>query len=237
MFRYQGAFIVNEKGKVLDIHGNVDAENRNIIVWTKHGRINQQWDIIYADEYPKEPVKGELNTEFGLYVERDFYIVSQLSSNRYLDLINNRNMVIKTKNGRNTQTWYFHQKSLTIRTRLNNQSWDIQNSGKTANMQIWSTNSGWWQIFKYEGQFFSNIQDNRVLDVSGNKDVEGQPVIAHKRHGGANQRWKVVYLDKAKAEPTTGLYEEFGFYINRPFYMVSRLPMKRVAQAHGNNNI
>jgi membrane carboxypeptidase/penicillin-binding protein PbpC len=89
-------------------------------------------------------VKGELNTDFGLYVERDFYVVSQLSQNRYLDLINNRNMVIKTRNGRKTQTWYFDQKSLTIKTRYNNQSWDIQNSGKTSNMQIWSTNSGWF---------------------------------------------------------------------------------------------
>jgi len=98
---------------------------------TKHGKVNQRWQIIYADEYPDEPTKGQLNKKFGLYVERDFYIVSELSANRYLDLINNRNMVIKTPNGRKTQVWYFHQPSLTIRTRYNNQSFDIKNSGKT----------------------------------------------------------------------------------------------------------
>ena len=81
---------------------------------------------------------------FGLYVERPFYIVSALPSHRYLDLINNRNMVIKTPNGRKTQIWWFDQKSLTIKTKLNNQSFDIQNSGKTRNMQVWSTNSGWF---------------------------------------------------------------------------------------------
>ena len=91
-----------------------------------------------------EPKKGELNEDFGLYVERPFYIISELSSNRYLDLINNRNMVIKTRNGRSSQTWWFDQKSLTIKTKYNNQSFDIQNSGRTNNMQIWSTNSGWW---------------------------------------------------------------------------------------------
>jgi hypothetical protein len=130
--------------KVMDVHGGVDAENRNIIVWTKHGKINQQWEVVYADEYPGEPGKGELNEKFGLFVERPFYIVSALPSHRYLDLINNRNMVIKIANGRNTQVWYFHQQSLTIRTKMNNQSWDIQSSGRTKNMQIWSTNSGWW---------------------------------------------------------------------------------------------
>jgi hypothetical protein len=57
-----------------------------------------------------------------------------LSSNKYLDLIDNRNMVIKTPNGRKTQVWYFHQQSLTIRTRYNNQSFDIQNSGRTQNL-------------------------------------------------------------------------------------------------------
>jgi hypothetical protein len=120
MFRSQGAFIVNERGKVLDVEGAQDAESRTIIAWNKNGGLHQQWDIIYADEYPKEPTKGEFNEQFGLYVERPFYVISEMDSHRYLDLINNRNMVIKTRNGRNTQLWYFHQQSYTIRTKLNN---------------------------------------------------------------------------------------------------------------------
>jgi hypothetical protein len=87
---------------VLDIQGNIDAENRNIIVHSEHGRINQQWDVVYVDEWKGEPGKGELNEDFGLYVERPFYIATAMASGRYLDLINNRNMVIKTSNGRNT---------------------------------------------------------------------------------------------------------------------------------------
>ena len=144
MFSVDGAYIVNEKGKVLDVSGGQDTENRNVIVYNRHSGLNQQWDVVYADEYPEEPRKGELNKDFGMFVERPFYIVSQLDENRYLDLINNRNMVIKTQNGRNTQTWFFDQKSMTIKTMLNKQSWDIKSSGKTNNMQIWSTNSGWW---------------------------------------------------------------------------------------------
>jgi len=122
---------------------NTDMENRNIMVNNRGNDIRQQWEVVYVDEY-KEPKKGELNEQFGLYVERDFYVVSALSSGRYLDLINNRNMVIKTANGRKTQLWYFHQQTKTIRTRYNNQSWDIKSSGRTTEMQIWSTNSGWF---------------------------------------------------------------------------------------------
>jgi hypothetical protein len=36
----------------------------------------QQWDIIYVDAWKGEPKKGELNEDFGFYVERPFHIVS-----------------------------------------------------------------------------------------------------------------------------------------------------------------
>jgi hypothetical protein len=31
---------------------------------------------MYVDEWKGEPGKGELNEKFGLYVERDFHVVS-----------------------------------------------------------------------------------------------------------------------------------------------------------------
>ena len=102
MFRAQGEFVINEKGKVMDVQSGLDEENQNIIVSNKNGNISQRWKIVYVDEYQDEPKKGEMNTKFGLYVERDFHIVSALGNNKYLDLINNRNMVIKTPNGRRT---------------------------------------------------------------------------------------------------------------------------------------
>jgi hypothetical protein len=71
---------------------------------------------------------------------------------------------------------------LTIKTKINNQSWDIKSSGRTDNMQIWSTNSQWFQIFQYDGTYFTNIQDKRVLDVKdANDEKEAQPVIVAKR--------------------------------------------------------
>jgi hypothetical protein len=126
MFRLKDKhFITNEKGKVISVDGGLDAENRNIVMEDKNSKVHQRWRVVYVEDYEDEPTKGQLNKKFGLYVERDFYVVSSLPSNRYLDLINNRNMVIKTPNGRKTQLWYFHQQTLTIKTRLNNQSFDI----------------------------------------------------------------------------------------------------------------
>jgi hypothetical protein len=166
MFKYEGQYVTNEKGKVLHVQGNVDAENRNIEAQNKNNGINQQWDIVYADEWKGEPGKGELNEKFGIYVDRTFHVISQLPMNRHLDLMGGRNFIIKTDVNTVTQHWYFHQPSLTIRSRSNHQSWDIKSAGKTKDMQIWSTNSGWFQIFVYSGEHFCNIQEtNRCLDV------------------------------------------------------------------------
>jgi bacillopeptidase F (M6 metalloprotease family) len=104
-------------------------------------------------------------------------------------------------------------------------------------MQIWSTNSGWFQLFKYKNNQFINWTNNKVLDVSGGKDEEGSKVIVYGNHGKVNQRWNVVYLDQAEKVQAKGLSGEFGFHINRPFYIRSRLPMKRVAECHGANNV
>ena len=90
--------MVNERGKVVDVSGGSDTENRNIIVWKRHNGLNQQWDIVYKDAMKPEPKKGQLNRYFGLYVERNFHVVSRLGKRRYLDIIN-RNLVIKTPNG------------------------------------------------------------------------------------------------------------------------------------------
>lgn len=144
LFRYRGAHIINERGKVLDVHGGVDAENRNIIVWNKHNGLNQQWDIRYVDEMRPEPKKGELNTDFGFFVERPFHIVSEMRSHRYLDMLG-RNLVIKTSNGKTSQVFWFDQRSKTIKSQFKRGwSFDIQNAGRTANMQMWNTNSGWF---------------------------------------------------------------------------------------------
>jgi hypothetical protein len=107
-------------------------------------------------------------------------------------------------------------------------------------MQIWSTNSRWFQLFKYTGdktrQFINFQQNNKVLSTSA-QDKEGQPIGVQNNRKATEQKWRVVYLDKADKTETEGLNEEFGFHINRPFYIVSELPFNRVAEMHGNTAV
>jgi hypothetical protein len=98
----------------MDVSNYQDKEGRRVGFYRRHNKSNQQFDIVYADEWKADPKKGELNTDFNMIVEEPFYCVSGLASGKYLDLIG-RNMVIKTRNGRNTQLWYFDQKTRTIK--------------------------------------------------------------------------------------------------------------------------
>jgi hypothetical protein len=44
LFRFQeGALIVNEKGKVVEVSGGLDNENQNIVVGNKNNKVQQRW--------------------------------------------------------------------------------------------------------------------------------------------------------------------------------------------------
>jgi hypothetical protein len=128
----------------MEIYGGVDAENRDIYMSAFNGKKHQQWDLIYAKDWKGEPTKGQWNREYGFIVDTDFYIISLLGQGKYIDYNGSRNLVIKTQNGRASQKWYFHQPSRTVRGRSVNQSIEIKSSGKSADMQYYSTSSRWW---------------------------------------------------------------------------------------------
>jgi hypothetical protein len=140
-------------------------------------------------EPPKEPGKGELNKEYGFYVERPFYVISMCGEKRYLDVIG-RNVVVKTPNEFDSQVWYFDQKTKTIMNTLHkNKSLDIQNSGSTNNMQVWSTNGGWFQQFKFNQNYLKNTKDGRVIEIVNQQDGEGQNVGVAKLTYQLCQKW------------------------------------------------
>jgi hypothetical protein len=104
-------------------------------------------------------------------------------------------------------------------------------------MQIWSTNSGWFQVFRYEKSQFINWQSSKVLEVKDGKDEEGHAVGVNGNTGSRQQQWQVIYVDQSKGPQTKGLNKDFGFHVNRPFYLQSKLPFGRMAECIGANNV
>lgn len=104
----------------------------------------QKWKIIYADEYTPSYKKGELNPDFGLYVEREFSIITKMQSGRYMDLVDN-GVVVKRRNGLSTQKWYFDDKTKTIKSvAYTGKSMHISPTGSNRDLRIHSTSSKWF---------------------------------------------------------------------------------------------
>lgn len=144
LFRFKNGYLVNERGQVIEVQGNQDRENANIAMGGKKDALNQQWEIVFADELVIEYKKGELNPDFGFYVEREFSIATKMSSGRYMDVIDN-GIVIKRRNGYKTQKWYFDQKSKTIKSvAYDSKSWSINSSGQNRNMNLYKTTGEWF---------------------------------------------------------------------------------------------
>lgn len=123
--------MVNEKGKVMEGGPTVETDTKNRLINSKpvnQKLLSQRWELIYVDQYTKDPVAGELNRDYGLRVKTDFHIVSELPSRRYLTNLAN-NVVIKTPNGRDDQVFYFDQQSRTIRNKAGNNAIHQQSNG------------------------------------------------------------------------------------------------------------
>jgi hypothetical protein len=104
MFRFRNNKIVNEKGKVVDVSGGIDREGQNLIIYNDaQNRISQEWTIVYVDEDKEEPKKGELNEDFGMYVERSFYVETHLPSKRWLEIHGNNIVIRDQAYGQSTQ--------------------------------------------------------------------------------------------------------------------------------------
>lgn len=229
---------VNVKGRVIEIAGGRDVEGESITVNRKTNAVYQQWTVIYSDKAKKIQKEG-LHEDFGWHIGRPFYIISKLGSGRALEVIGGRNVVLKWKQYKNiNQQFYFDNESKTIRSAANRgKALDIQNSGRSSNLQIWNANGRWWQMFKLKGENIVNIQ-GKALDVAGGKDAENQNVMVWALHNRRSQRWSILFVDDDKPEPKKGeLNKEFGLYVEREFHLATGLPSGRFLGLAGRNMV
>lgn len=86
-------------GRAMDVSGNVDREGQNVIMFKRRNTLNQQWDIVYIDSLEAPLKTGEWWADWGMYVGKEFSLVSKMPSGRYLDVREN-NVVINQRSGR-----------------------------------------------------------------------------------------------------------------------------------------
>lgn len=144
-----GSFTNVKNKKVLDVAGGRDAEATNVQVWKKNGSPAQKWKLVYTTDL-KIQTKG-LNKEFGLEIERPFFIVSKMWMNRVVECVGASNLVMKTLRTTNKgQQFYLDDKTQTIQSfQWKDRSITIQSNGRSNNLYMTTTNARWFQLFRW----------------------------------------------------------------------------------------
>jgi len=157
-------------------------------------------------------------------INRPFYIVSDLIFNRVATVYSSKNIVIQTRTDKKEQQWFFDEVSKTIKSvAFKDLSLDLRG----GNLYAYKTDSKWYQLFKYvDGRFqcenYMSGKQNYVFEVSASgADTENRQVSRASKNNNQWQQWKILYVDEAKPEPTSGFAKHWGFWINRPFVLVS----------------
>jgi len=219
LFDFKNGNVINEKGKVLDVSGAVDQNNRDVIVNNLHNGLNQQWDIVYTDQ-PEPPVNFEPN--------RPFVLVNQMAGKRLLTLTGS-NFVVNSRNNSPEQLFRFDPNTKTIKMFSNQlHSLALSHSGKSRNLIAHETDGAWYQHFTLDGVYVKN-ERGLVLDVSGSVDKDGQNVIVWKKAGdkALNQHWKVEYVDADIIQN--------GIIPDKPFRILTKMNSGRALTRAGDN--
>lgn len=135
MFDFKDGNVVNEKGKLLDVRGGQDKNNQDVIVWSRHNGLNQQWDVVYTDQ-PEPPVGFEAN--------KPFVLINQMAGKRLLTLSKD-NFVIQSRNNSPEQLFRFDPATKTIKMFSNqHHSLAMSHSGKSRNLVAHKTDGAWY---------------------------------------------------------------------------------------------
>jgi len=239
VFKYQNNQFINwSNNKVLDVRGGKDEEATPVQMWGNNGSKAQIWNVVYIDTADKDRTKG-FNKDFGFHINRPFYLRSRMPMKRVAECHGANNVWLKRwRKNTTAQQWYFDEVSKTLKNNYwKSHSLDIQGNGTSNNVRCTTTNSRWWQLFRYENRFIKN-ERGKVLEIQGNVDAENRNIIMHAPHGRINQLWDVIYVDEWKGEPGKGeLNEDFGLYVERTFYVVSALNDGRYLDLINNRNM
>lgn len=175
-----GNYIFRSKnGQVMDNADN-RVENRNpVIAWTRHGGKNQQWNLekVNSKFLLKNVQSQKCFDDTGLAANgRSYHIwnCSKTNKNQLFELreipVNYGNLIGNT--------------GFCVSSRNYN--------GRLVQQVCGTTSDLLWKKVKIGNNYLFVAQNKLVLDNSGSKTNNGNPVLGYKRHNGLNQQWQII---------------------------------------------
>lgn len=129
--------------------------------------------------------------------EMAFYIQS-VNSGLYLDVKGDQEsagaeVIVYDFHGKRNQQWKYNNGM--IFSKLNNLVLDVDSNDRIIMVEPSGTAKQKWH---FDDDFTVRNEAGTVLDVQKGSKEAGTKVIAFKKHGGPNQRFRVVPIDKIK---------------------------------------
>ena len=150
-------------------------------------------------------VKGEAATikVFGLEISRPFILRSRMPTQRVLECLGANALILSDYvKGKPGQQFCFDGGSKTIQS----QQWPgraitLQSSGGSTNVHMeTATNSGWFQLWRYENNTLANVGAKVLLTVKFKEDDEDPSIgVQPRREGEESQLWDLVYVGEMPA--------------------------------------
>lgn len=130
----------------MEVQANQCREGQNVIAWKKHNGKNQRWIIKYNENNGSDIQRTGKDSYYGLIINEPFYAFSKANSQLTIEVIGGKNLSVKKfERNKQSQQFFLDAKTKTIKSvSYKDKSWDIQDSGKSNNMQIWKTNYRWF---------------------------------------------------------------------------------------------
>lgn len=215
------------KKTVLSVQGG-DKEASQVHHLKDANGQHQKWKVLYLDEKKPTPGKG-FNKEFGFHIGRPFLMVSQVYQERFLYYHPNSYVYGYNRSNKpdSRLSWYFDQGSKTIKSKAVG---TVSVSLSGGNMRMLTTTSSWFQLWKMNGPYLTNIK-GQVASLG--TDVTHDTHMGHVKTVTLNksrpeQKFEIVYLDQWKGDPKKGeLNRDFGFRVDVDFHIVSELASRR----------
>lgn len=129
--------------------------------------------------------------------EMAFYIQS-VHSGLYLDVKSDQEsagveVIAYAFHGKKNQQWKYNNGMLF--SKLNNLVLDVDSNDRIVMVEPSGTEKQKWH---FDDDFTIRNEDGMVLDVQKGSKEAGTKVIAFKKHGGPNQKFRVVPINKIK---------------------------------------
>lgn len=185
-------------------------------------------------------------TRFGFVSGKPFYVVNKQWMGKVWYVNNNRHVYIRKRDDKSNpqyqrNTFFFDAKTKTIRSTDKDYKDKFALDARSHATYVNNIDSRYYQMFNLDNGYIevtnNNANENRqVLTIQHHDEHDDRHIVRENKAGKEEdwQMWDIWYTDSMPSGDKEGEFnEQWGFYVGKPFHIVSILGEQRYASVSG----